>query len=197
MNAPRLLGGLVRWALMSALTGAVTGCSPVVDARFSEIEVDRLDIAVPAAPSAGINTVDFQFAFSSGQLGANTNPDAQSRIRSADLERLSITAKTGISDLSFIQGLRAVAFIPADKSSSTLKTSKQVEIADYQKSQNATTAGQTFQVPLPEPVDLLPLLRPSSTEPARVIVSVSLSGQLPTVSWTTDVAMVLSVDIHE
>jgi len=186
-------GGLLGY--VAALVFA--GCSPVVDANFSEIEVDRLDIGVPAAPSAAATTVYFQFAFSSGQLGANTNPDAQSRIRSVELQKLSITAKTGISDLSFIQTLHAVAFIPADKSSSTYRTSKQVEIADYERRQDTTTVGKTFQVPLPEPVDLLPLLRPSKTEPAKVIVSVSLGGQLPTVGWTTDVAMVLSMAIQE
>jgi hypothetical protein len=174
---------------------ALLGCSPVVDANFSEIEVTRLDIGVPAAPSAATTTVNFQFTFSSGQLGANTKPEAQSRIRSAELRQLSISAKTGVSELSFIETLHAVAFVPLSKSTST-QTTRQVEIADYQR-RGETTVGRTFLVPLPEPVDLLPLLRPASPEPAKVIVSVNLGGQLPTVSWTTDISMVLALDIHQ
>jgi hypothetical protein len=181
-------------ALLLGLFGAM-GCSPVVDATFSDIEIGRSDIPVPGAPAAGVSTVGFQFTFASGQLGANTNPEAQSRIRQADLRELSIVAKTGVSDLSFIQTLHAVAFVPLSKSTN-IETTRQVEIADYQRRDTASV-GKTFKVPLPEPVDLLPLLRPSSTEPAKVVVSVSLGGQLPTVGWTTDVSMVLSVSIHE
>ena len=79
----------------------------------------------------------------------------------------------------------------------TKKTSRQVEIADYQRRDGAAVTGSTFVVPLPEPVDLLPLLRPSSTEAATIVVSVILGGQLPTVSWTTDVKMVLSVEVSQ
>jgi hypothetical protein len=187
--------GLWRLLLGCLSVVVMTGCSPIVDANFSEIEVTRLDIGVPAAPSAGATAVNFQFTFSSGQLGANTKPDAQSRIRSAELRQLSITAKTGVSDLSFIQTFHAVAFVPLNKNTTT-QTTRLVEIADYQRRGDAT-AGKTFSIPLPEPVDLLPLLRPSSTEPAKVIVSVNLGGQLPTISWTTDVSMVLSLDVRE
>jgi hypothetical protein len=174
---------------------ALVGCSPIVDASFSDIEVTRLDIPVPGAASAAVSTVNFQFTFASGQLGANSKPDAQSRIRGCDLRELSISAKSGISDLSFIQTLHAVAFVPLSKSTN-IQTTRQVEVADYQR-RDSTAVGKTFLVPLPEPVNLLPLLQPSSTEPAKVVVSVSLGGQMPTVNWTTDVSMVLSVEIHQ
>ena len=168
------------------------GCSPVVDASFSDIEVTRLDIQVPAAPTTALTTVNFQFTFSSGQLGANTSPAAQSSIRSAYLHQLSITAKTGISDLSFIQTLHVVAFVPLNKNT-TSQTTRLVEIADYER-RGTPTVGKTFVVPLPEPVDILPLLQPSAPEPPKVVVSVNLGGQLPTANWTTDIAMVLSLD---
>lgn len=174
---------------------ALVGCSPIVDASFSDVEVTRLDIPVPGAPVGAASTVNFQFTFASGQLGANSKPDAQSRIRTCDLRELTIKAKSGISELSFIQNLHAVAFVPLSKSTN-IQTTRQVEIADYQR-RDTKAVGKTFMVPLPEPVDLLPLLQPSSTEPAKVVVSVSLGGQMPTVSWTTDVSMVLSVEIHQ
>ena len=183
------------WWVLVAWVCTMVGCSPVVDASFSYVEVTRLDIPVPGALSSASTTVNFQFTFASGQLGANTKPEAQGRIKAVDLHRLSIKAKSGISDLSFIQTLHAVAYVPLNKSTNIL-TTRQVEIADFQR-RDIPTAGTTFDVPLPEPVDLLPLLRPSSTEPAKVVVSVNLGGQMPTVNWTTDVSMVLSLEIHE
>ena len=186
---------LVRFLLACIGVCLGVGCSPVVDATFSDVEVTRLDIPVPGAPTGAPTNVNFQFTFASGQLGANTKPDAQSRIKAVDLHRLVIKAKSGITDLSFIQTLHAVAFVPLSKTTNII-TTRQVEIADFQR-RDATTVGKEFEVPLPEPVDLLPLLRPSSTEPAKVVVSVNLGGQMPTVNWTTDVSMVLSLEIHE
>lgn len=186
---------LVRFLLVGLVVFVAVGCSPVVDATFSEVEVTRLDIPVPGAPASAPASVSFQFTFASGQLGANTKPDAQSRIKAVDLYRLSIRAKSGITDLSFIQSLHAVAFVPVSKTTNTV-TTRQVEIADYLR-RNATAVGAEFDVPLPEPVDLLPVLRPSSTEPAKVVVSVNLGGQMPTVNWTTDVSMALSVEIQD
>ncbi len=180
----------MRILLACLFLAGVLGCSPVVDASFPQISITRLDIPVPAAPTTARSTVYFQFSFNSGQLGASTKPENQSHIRAVHLEQLSVTAKSGISDLSFIQTLRAVAFVPIDKTT-TKKTSRQVEIADYERAGDAAL-GSTFLVPLPEPVDLLPLLRPSGSEATTIWVSVNLGGQLPTVSWTTDVTMVLS-----
>jgi hypothetical protein len=179
------------------LLGCATllGCSPVVDAKFSQIEVSRLDVPVPAAPSGALAVVDFQFYLSSGQLGASSNPSNQSLIRSVELEQLALTAESGITDLSFIATLHAVAFVPLSKST-LQETSRQVEIADYKRGHDSGV-GSTFDVPLPEPVDLLPLLRPSGTESSTIVVSMSLGGQLPTVSWTTNIGMALSVDVGE
>ena len=75
-------------------------------------------------------------------------------------------------------------------------SARQVEIADYVRTA-ALPASATFNVPLPEPVDLLPLLRPSSTEPNRIVVIVSLGGELPTTQWTVDVSMSLSIEMRQ
>jgi hypothetical protein len=185
--------GHVPVGLTTAL--ALLGCSPIVDADFPDVQVTRSDIPVPGAPSSSPTSVAFSFSVSSGQLGANTDPGAQSRIRSMDLRQLWLTAKSGIADLSFISRLRAVAFVPLSKTTST-ETTRLVEIADYERREEGFV-GATFQVPLPEPVDLLPLVRPSKPEPAKIVVSVSLGGELPTVSWTTDVSMVVSMQVHQ
>ena len=73
---------------------------------------------------------------------------------------------------------------------------RQVEIADYQR-ESDTPVGKTLEVPLPEPVDILPLLRPSSTEPRRILVIVNLGGKLPSSEWKADVSMSLSLEIRQ
>ena len=165
-----------------ALAVALGGCSPVVDAEFSDIEVTRPDIQIPAAPAGTHSSVTFSFMVQSGALGATTNPEAQSRIVSAELHRLAFVAKNGIADLSFIETLHALACVPT--STSSLHSSRQVEIADYVR-QGVSLPSPMFEVPIPEPVDLLPLLRPSKSEPRRILVIVDLGGSLPSTGWTT------------
>jgi len=170
------------------------GCAPIVDANFSDVEVTRPDISVPASPVAGPSTVMFSFSFDSTKLGANSNLTAQSQLASVKLHRLELAAKGAVTDLSFIQTLRAFAFVPLSKT--TAQSTHQVEIADYVRRGDAQV-GTTFSVPLPEPVDILPLLKPSSSDQRKIVVVVSLGGQLPSQSWTTDVSMSIAVQIRQ
>jgi hypothetical protein len=177
---------------LALLGGLAVGCSPIVDAKFDEVHVTRPDIAVPNA--VGVSSVMFTFSFDSTQLGANQNLEAQSSIASVKLNQLSFTATSGISDLSFIRTLHALAFVPL-KNSNT-QTARQVEIADYAR-HGDSQVGPTFAVPLPEPVDILPLLKPSSAELRKIFVVVNLGGQLPSRDWVTDVSMSISVELRQ
>jgi hypothetical protein len=168
----------------------LSGCSPVVDVEFSEVEVSRPDIVIPPVPPIGLSTVTFSFAVNSSSMGASSNPAAQESIAELNLHRLAFTARSGITDLSFIETLHAIACVPTSKS--TTKSSRQVEIADYRRTEDIP-AGATFDVPLPEPVDLLPLLRPTKSEPRLIVVIVNLGGALPTSEWRADALMSLSL----
>jgi len=172
----------------------LAGCSPIVDASFSDVEVTRPNVSVPAAPTGALPSVTFSFSFDSTTLGANANPDAQEGIVSVNLHRLVLTAKSGITDLSFIETLHAMACVPTSKTSTS--SSRQVEIADFERVIDLPV-GSTFDVPIPEPVDLLPLLRPSSSEPRRILVIVNLGGRLPTSEWKADVSMGLSIELRQ
>jgi len=88
----------------------------------------------------------------------------------------------------------ALACVPISKTSTL--SSRQVEIADYER-RETSPVGAIFSVPLPEPVDLLPLLRPSELELRRIVVQFNVGGQLPTTVWTTDITMSLSVELKE
>ena len=178
--------------LLGLVLGA--GCAPIVDAKFSDIEVTRPDIPVLPAGAGSTSPPPFSFSFDSTYLGANSNFQAQSQIVSVKMHKLSLTAKTGVTDLSFIRTLHAVAFVPIKNSTS--QSTRQVEIADYERHGDAAL-GPTFSVPLPEPVDLLRLLQPSSADQRKIVVVVSLGGQLPSLSWTTDVSMSISVELKE
>ena len=171
----------------------VAGCTPLVTADFPDIVVTLPGIEVPPPPSSAPSSVAFTFSFNSAKLGANTNLQAQSQIVAVKLHRLVLTAVSGVSDLSFIQTLHALAFVPIKNSSTTMR---QVEIADYVRSGDASV-GATFVVPLPEPVDLLPLMRPSKSEQNKIDVVVNLGGQIPSVIWQVDVSMSISVELRE
>jgi hypothetical protein len=173
---------------------ALGGCTPIVDARFSDIEITRPDISVPGAPTLGPMSVAFSFTFDSRKLGASTEPEVQQQVAAVQLEKLTLLAKSGISDLSFIQNLHIVAYVPTKAGS--LPSERQVEIADYQRRESSPT-GASFSVPLPEPVDLLSLLRPSDLEQPKIVVLFSLGGKLPPKSWTTDISMSMFVELTE
>jgi hypothetical protein len=172
----------------------VAACSPVVDADFSDIEVTRPDIPVPGSMVANLPSVTFSFSFDSTKLGANSNLAAQSQIVAVNLKRLELTAKGGVTDLSFIQNLHAFAFVPLKGWYS--ESNRQVEIADYER-RGDQPVGAIFSVPLPEPVNILPLLQPSSSDQRKVVVVVNLGGQLPSQNWTTDVSMSISVELKQ
>jgi hypothetical protein len=173
-------------------------CSPIVDAKFSDIQVTRPDISVPAAPTSSLSSMTFSFSFDSTKLGANANLEAQSQIAQVDLNRLELTAKGGVTDLSFIRTLHAFAFVPIKTSSSqpTSQSTRQVEIADYVR-RDEQSVGATFSVPLPEPVNILPLVQPSISDQRKIVVVVNLGGQLPSQSWTLDVLMSIAVEFRE
>jgi hypothetical protein len=188
--------GQVRPSLF-ALGLLLVGCAPVVDAKFSDIEVTRPDIPIPPAGPGAITLPPVTFSFDSTLLGANSNLEAQSQIIAVDMHKLSLTAKSGVTDLSFIQTLHALAFVPLKNSSfQTGQSSRQVEIADYER-RDDKPVGPIFTVPLPEPVNILPLLQPSSLDQRKIVVVVSLSGQMPNQNWTIDVSMSISVELKQ
>jgi hypothetical protein len=179
-----------RWALL-----ALAGCTPIVDAKFPDVEITRPDISVPAAGIAGSMSVPFSFTFDSSKLGSSSNPANQEEIAEVDLDQLTLSAKSGVSDLSFIESLHVVAYVPTN-TVDAFPSDRQVEIADYQRRGNAPI-GAIFSVPLPEPVDLLPLLQPDKSQQRKIVVSFNLGGKLPNTAWTTDIAMSLSVELKE
>jgi hypothetical protein len=179
---------------LAGLVLSLAACAPIVEAQFPDVEVTRPDISIPPAPTAALSSVTFSFSLDSSKLGASSKPTAQEGIVSVKLHRLALTAKTGILDLSFIQTLHALACVPTSKTSTL--SARQVEIADYARvSQTAT--GATFEVPILEPVDLLPLLRPTAGEPRSILVIVNLGGELPTTEWKADISMSLAIEIRQ
>ncbi len=178
------------WAVL-----ALAGCTPIVDAKFSDVEVLRPDIVVPAAGPAGSMSVPFSFAFDSSKLGSSSSPAFQEQVAEVNLNKLTLTAKSGIANLSFIETLHVVAYVPTN-TVDAFPSDRQVEIADFQR-RGTAPSGAVFSVPLPEPVDMLPLLRPDKTQQRKIVVTFNLGGQLPNTSWTTDITMSLSVELKE
>jgi hypothetical protein len=185
---------LTRACLVPLCMLLLGGCSPVVEAKFSDIKVTLPDVAVPGAGTSDLSSVTFPFSFDSTKLGANSNLEAQSGITSVKLHKLDLTAKGGVTDLSFIETLHAFAFVPMAKTN--YQSTRQVEIADYER-HGSVSVGAIFSVPLPEPVDILPLLQPSSADQRKIVVVVNLGGDLPSQNWTIDVSMSISVELRQ
>jgi hypothetical protein len=121
----------------------------------------------------------------------------QNGIESANLRQLTIAAKSGVQDLSFIQTLHLWAYVPLAKPPAPPPTTDhQVEIADFQR-RDHTAIGATFSVPLPAPVDLLPLLRITDAEQYRIVVVTNIGGEMPAAEWKLDVTMSLSFEIRQ
>ena len=117
---------------LAALALSLAACSPIVEAQFSDIEVTRPNISIPPAPTAALSSVTFSFSIDSSRLGASSKPEVQQGIVAVKLHRLALTAKTGITDLSFVETLHALACVPTSKTSTL--SARQVEIADYTRS---------------------------------------------------------------
>ena len=185
-----------RWLFLAAL---LFGCSPVAEADFSEIEVLYPDLEVPPY-LAGLNpsgspNVMFSFLLDSSKLGASARPENQKRITSTKLVGLSLLAKHGVTDLSFLHSVHIVAGLPPSKASPSAPT-PQVEIADYERVGNPEVGG-VFPLPLPEPVDITPLLKPSQNDQRKIVVTLNVGGDLPGQGWRADVLMLLSASFKD
>jgi hypothetical protein len=180
-----------RWLLFLAL---LVGCAPIAEAEFSEIEVRYPDLEVPPYLTGlyptGTPNVTFSFLLDSSKLGASARVENQNRITSTKLLGMTLLAKQGVTDLSFLRSVHIVAGLPPSKTHPTAPT-PQVEIADYERVGEAPQGG-AFPLPLPEPVDITPLLKPSQSDQRKIQVTLNVGGDLPAQGWRADVLMVLS-----
>jgi hypothetical protein len=185
-----------RWIVLLAL---LVGCSPIAEAEFSNIEVMYPDLDVPpyltGLNPTGPPRVMFSFLLDSSKLGASAVPANQKRITSTRLLELNLVAKKGVTDLSFLRTVHIVAGLPPSKSLPTAPT-PQIEIADYERTGDAIK-GATFPLPLPEPVDITPLLKPSKSDQRKIIVTLNVGGELPSTAWRADVLMVLAAEFKD
>lgn len=169
-------------------------CSPNIDAEFPEVEVTYPNleapayIAIPNVPADPQITLSFEL--DSRNIGASALPANQKRFQAATIYQVTLTATSGVSDLSFIRKLRIVAELPASNQVPTAPTPK-IEIGYYER-QGDAPIGPVFTFPLPVPVDILPLIRPSQSDQRKIIVTITAGGTLPNVGWTADVVMRLS-----
>lgn len=189
---------MVRTQVLLCHLLVLAGCSPIVDAEFSSVEVRRSDIPVAATPVSGVSAVTFSFTMNSGSLGANTNLAAQGQIRSIWLREMSLVAKDDangrFTDISFIHTLRAVAYVPL-KGTLQAPGGEVLEIASYERIHQGSM-GAVLTIPPPAPVDLRPLLRPKSTDQTKIVLVANLTGDLPTSAWKVDISMLLSMEVH-
>jgi hypothetical protein len=181
------------------LLALLVACAPSIDAEFPEVEVTYPNLQAPAyIPIPNVPTdpqITLSFELDSRNIGASALPVNQNRFQSAVIYQVTLTATSGVSDLSFIRKLQIVAELPASNQAPTAPTPK-IEIGNYER-QGEAPIGPVFNFPLPVPVDILPLLRPSQSDQRKIIVTIIAGGTLPNVGWTADVVMRLSAHFKE
>ena len=180
-----------RTALATAL---VCGCAPSVEIDAPDIEITQPNLQFPAAP-AGVGagtSVTAAFRFTTNKLGATNNPDAGAlkNIERLQITRVVLKANTGIADFSFLDRLTVVA---ANTSYTTESSPGRpaIQVVDYQ-APSEVAIGPVLQLPLPAPVDMLPLWGHTS-----LYLTVTATGNLPNVDWSMDVVFSLSLKIKQ
>jgi hypothetical protein len=178
-----------------ALAGLLTfGCTPWVEVDAPDIEVTQpklFFLGVPAG-TPSVTTAQGSFILRSSRLGAAGSPDAGAfkRIQRLDLIRLAFKASTGIADFSFLTHLSVEATNPTyDSTPPACRDRPVVQILNYDVPPDP---GAVLQIPMVNPVDLLPLWGCPS-----LYVTVEASGQPPVVDWTMDVVFSLSLKISQ
>lgn len=170
------------------------GCSPSIEAELPEVEITYPNLEAPAYTGVLDLPVEPQITLSfevdSRKIGASSLPQNQQKLQAASIYEVTLTATSGVSDLSFIRKLQIVAELPASAQDPNAPTSK-VEVGNYER-QAGASVGPVFRFPLPTPVDILPLLRPAKSDQRKIKVTITAGGTLPNVVWKADVVMRLS-----
>ena len=177
-----------------ALAGLLAlGCTPAMEIDAPEVDVTEPDLqflGVPAGVGSGASATGY-FKFGTKQLGA-TFPDAGTvqNVERLQVTRVVLMAKTGIDDFSFLDHLTVDA---ANLGYATQSSPGQpvIRIVDYQGSPGVLT-GPKLQIPVSPPVDMLPLWVHQ-----WLYLTVTATGDPPSIDWSVDVEFSLSLKISQ
>jgi hypothetical protein len=167
----------VRPAALLVIALATGNCIISAEGELPDVEVTERDVAIPAAPlEADGSDVAISVVFKQKPARAGLPKDSFSEVR---VLSVGVTAKSGISDLAFLKGLR----VTATSAEATAAGFAPVEIARFERN-GSSGAGPTLLIAADPPADVTALWK--STE---VVFTLAAVGQMPTTAWTADVGM--------
>ncbi len=154
----------------------VGGC-PLLDVQVETKEVclHYADLEVPAADGSGVAHVPFVFE-DFGSLQGIAQLDGQ-----VAFERVDVTAKSGVTDFAFLTAAKVT--VAGGEPDSTLPVQTVVDCSG----DGCEHDGAVLSVPASTPVDAFAYVRSGS-----VAITLDVSGQLPTHTWTVDVDVCMS-----
>ena len=154
-------------------TGAA-GCALSVEAEVPEIEVTKHDIAFSGVPiGAALGDVSMTKSFSQKHTALDLPKGLTTEVHAIGV---TLKAKSGVTDFSFIHMLRLTMADEKNQSSS-------VELINYQQEPGAT-ASDTLTMVSANPVNAL-----SQWMSDSAIFTIDVAGTLPTDDWSADVVM--------
>ncbi len=170
------------WLQLSAcgaLAALASGCGDLlyVEGDVPEACITEANAGFQGFPVPGTYTVNRDFNYDVGSLDALTNEDVEAQ---AKLLSLTLTANQGLTDMGFIQHVKAVANAPADANLPPLT------LIDYTKPASGQ-AGQTISFAADQ-TDVLPYFADGKLQ-----LSVEITGSIPQNDWSVDAKGCLSV----
>lgn len=169
---------------LAAAFGAALASAGCFSATDSQVCFTLTDIAFPAAP-AQLSLHELQLSIPLDSIGAKASIDALKQATTSkntvyNFTGLVITPTSGVSDLSFVQTLGLE--IQSGSSSP-------VELVDYTAPLASSGPLDPLSISVNSSVNLYPYLENESTTSLIVV----LGGTPPTISWTADAQVCLSV----
>ena len=158
----------------SLCASTLEGCALSAEASAPDIEVTEHDIAVAGIPMAGrLGEVATQMSFMHNLPSIDLPSSVDTTVKAV---AVTLTAKQGVTDLSFLHSLRVVM-------SPTSGTATPVELINYQKADGATV-GSVLVMPSQNPANILEQWNAKTAQ-----FTVAVSGILPEQSWMVDLSV--------
>jgi len=175
-NTLALLALTTTFALSTGAAGCVS-----VDAEIPDVEVTQKDLAFDGVPiGSALGDVSMTRTFSQEHdaldLPQGLNPEVKALA-------VSLTAKSGIKDFSFVRYLRMTM-------SDTSDNSNAVELINYERDDSAPPSN-VLKMTAANPVNALDKWKTKSA-----LFTIDIAGTLPDNAWTADVTIRFAGNIH-
>jgi hypothetical protein len=163
-----------------ALSAGAAGCVSV-DAEIPDVEVTQKDLAFAGVPvGSALGDVSMTRTFSQEHdaldLPEGLNPEVKALA-------VSLTAKSGIKDFSFVRYLRMTMSDASDNSNA-------VELINYERDDSAPPSS-VLNMTAANPVNALDKWKTKSA-----VFTIDIAGTLPDNDWTADVTVRFAGTIH-